>query len=49
MVIFVKYFFYLLVFSGVMFVSFAYLGPIFGVDFSAHMQSIEMVIDLGIE
>ncbi len=44
-----KYFFYLLVFSGIIFVSFAYLGPIFGVDFSAHMQSIEMVIDLGIE
>jgi hypothetical protein len=49
MVIFFKYFFYLLVFSGIIFVSFAYLGPIFGVDFSAHMQSIEMEIDLGIE
>jgi hypothetical protein len=49
MVKFSKYFFYLLVFSGIIFVSFAYLGPIFGVDFSAHMQSIEMVIDLDLE
>jgi hypothetical protein len=38
-----------LLFSGIIFVSFAYLGPIFGVDFSAHMQSIEMVIDLDLE
>ena len=49
MVIFIKFFFYLLVFSGIIFVSFAYLGPIFGVDFSAHMQSIEIMIDLGVE
>lgn len=49
MVIFFKYFFYLLLFSGIIFVSFAYLGPIFGVDFSAHIQSIEMVIDLDLE
>ena len=49
MVIFVKYFFYLLVFATAIFMSFAYLGPIFGVDFSAHMQPIEMLIDLGIE
>ena len=49
MVMFFKYFFYLFVFFGVIFVTFAYLGPIFGVDFSAHMQSIEMVIDVGVE
>ena len=49
MVMFYKYFFYLLVFAGVIFVSFAYLGPIFGMDFSAHMQSIEIMIDLGVE
>tara|TARA_B100000780_G_scaffold85581_1_gene58728 strand:+ start:2175 stop:2324 length:150 start_codon:yes stop_codon:yes gene_type:complete len=49
MAMFLKYFFYLLVFSVLIFVSFAYLGPRFGVDFSAHMQSYEMLIDLGVE
>jgi hypothetical protein len=29
-------------------VGFAYLGPVFGVDFSAHMQTIELPLALDI-
>ena len=44
-----KYFFYLLVLAGIAFVTFAYVGPILGVDFSADMQSIELPLDLKIK
>ena len=43
-----KYLFYLLIFAAVAFVGFAYLGPVFGVDFSAHMQTIELPLALDI-
>ncbi|MDB4169208.1 hypothetical protein N9747_04215 [Planktomarina sp.] len=43
-----KYFFYLLVVAAIAFVGFAYLGPFFGVDFSAHMQTIELPLALDI-
>ena len=43
-----KYFFYLLVVAAIALVGFAYLGPFFGVDFSAHMQTIELPLALDI-
>ena len=43
-----KYLFYLLIVAAVAFVGFAYLGPVFGVDFSAHMQTIELPLALDI-
>ena len=43
-----KYLFYLLVVAAIAFVGFAYLGPFFGVDFSAHMQTIELPMTLDI-
>ena len=43
-----KYLFYHLIVAAVAFVGFAYLGPVFGVDFSAHMQTIELPLALDI-
>ena len=43
-----KYLFYLLVVAAIAFVGFAYLGPFFGVDFSAQMQTIELPLALDI-
>ena len=43
-----KYVFYLIVVAAIAFVGFAYLGPFFGVDFSAQMQTIELPLALDI-
>jgi len=44
-----KYFFYLLVLAGIAFVAFAYVGPMFGFDFSTGVHAIELPLDLDIK
>ena len=43
-----KYIFYLFLVAAIAFVGFAYLGPFFGVDFSAQVQTIELPLALDI-
>ncbi|MDA7451663.1 hypothetical protein N8857_04900 [Planktomarina temperata] len=43
-----KYIFYLFIVAAIAFMGFAYLGPFFGVDFSAHVQTIELPLTLDI-
>jgi predicted MFS family arabinose efflux permease len=43
-----KFIFYLFIVAAIAFVGFAYLGPFLGVDFSAHMQTIELPLTLDI-
>ncbi len=43
-----KYIFYLFLVAAIAFVGFAYLGPFFGVDFSAQIQTIELPLALDI-
>ena len=45
----IKYFLYLLILLAVVFVVFAYAGPIFGIDFSTEMRLIELPMDLEID
>ncbi len=49
MIIFFKYFFYLLVLAGIAFVAFAYVGPMVGFDFSTGVHAIELPLDLDIK
>ena len=44
-----KYFFYLLVLAGIAFVAFAYVGEMFGFDFSNGVHAIELPLDLDIK
>jgi membrane protein DedA with SNARE-associated domain len=43
-----KYIFYLFLAAAITFVGFTYLGPFFGVDFSAQIQTIELPLALDI-
>ena len=43
-----KYIFYLSFMAAIVFVGFAYLGPFFGIDFSAPIQTIELPLALDI-
>ena len=43
-----KYIFYLFLVAAIAFVGFAYLGPFFGIDFSAPIQTIELPLALDI-
>ena len=43
-----KYIFYLSFVAAITFVGFAYLGPFFGVDFSAQIQTVEIPLALDI-
>ena len=43
-----KYIFYLVLAAAITFVGFTYLGPFFGVDFSAQIQTIELPMALDI-
>ena len=45
----IKYFLYLLILLAVVFVVFAYAGPIFGIEFSTDMKLIEIPLNLEID
>ena len=44
-----KYFFYLLMLAGIVFVAFAYAGPMLGINFTADTKFIELPVMLGIK
>jgi hypothetical protein len=44
----IKYLLYFLVLCGLIFIAFTYLGPIFGLDFSAHITEIEIPVNLNV-
>ena len=43
-----KYFIYLFILSVILFVAFAYAGPMFGINFTADIQLIELPFNLKI-
>ena len=43
-----KYFFYLLILAGIVFVAFAYARPMLGINFTADTHSIEIPLRLDI-
>jgi len=44
-----KYFFYLLMLAGTVFVAFAYAGPMLGVNFTADIKFIEFPVRLDVK
>ena len=44
----IKYLLYFSLLGGLVFIAFAYLGPIFGLDFSAHITEIEIPVHLNV-
>ena len=44
-----KYFFYLLIMAGIVFVAFAYAGPMLGINFTPDTKFIELPVGLDIK
>tara|TARA_B100000787_G_C15929341_1_gene180047 strand:+ start:118 stop:267 length:150 start_codon:yes stop_codon:yes gene_type:complete len=44
-----KYFFYLLTLAGIVFVAFAYAGPMLGINFTADTKFIELPVRLDVK
>ena len=49
MLILLKYFFYLFILAGILFVAFAYAGPMLGVNFTADTKFIEFPVRVDIK